>query len=60
MVHNDLDRYRLVTDVIDRVPHLGEEAALLLRQTMDHRSAHRHHIGEGGDDMRPVTDWPGG
>jgi xylulose-5-phosphate/fructose-6-phosphate phosphoketolase len=54
---NDLDRYHLVMDVIDRVPGLGQRAAGL-RQTMtDARLRARAYTREVGDDIPEVRDW---
>ena len=59
---NDLDRYHLVMDVIDRVPGLGERAAGLRQQMADERLRHRAYTREHGDDPPDVRDWtwPGG
>src|SRR3954452_10203096 len=59
---NDMDRYHLVMDVIDRVPGLGESAAALRQEMVDARLRHRAYTREVGDDMRDVRDWtwPGG
>ncbi|MCX4673686.1 phosphoketolase family protein [Streptomyces sp. NBC_01381] len=57
VVRNDLDRYRLVMDVIDRVPGLAVRAAAV-RQTMaDTRSRHHTWIREHGTDLPEVADW---
>ncbi|MGX8909374.1 phosphoketolase family protein [Streptomyces netropsis] len=57
VVRNDLDRYRLVMDVIDRVPGLGVRAASV-RQTMaDVRTRHHAWIREHGVDLPEVADW---
>ncbi|MEW2579295.1 phosphoketolase family protein [Streptomyces syringium] len=57
VVRNDLDRYRLVMDVIDRVPGLAVRAASV-RQTMaDVRTRHHAWIREHGVDLPEVTDW---
>ncbi|MDJ0462454.1 phosphoketolase family protein [Streptomyces sp. H27-C3] len=57
VVRNDLDRYRLVMDVIDRVPGLAVRAAPV-RQTMaDARTRHHAWIREHGTDLPEVTDW---
>ncbi len=56
-VMNDIDRYHLVIDVIDRVPGLGSHAAGLRQQMVDRRVAHRRHIREWGEDMPEVRDW---
>ena len=59
---NDLDRFHLVMDVIDRVPGLGERAAGLRQQMADARLRHRAYTREHGDDSPDVRDWtwPGG
>ncbi|MGW8778096.1 phosphoketolase family protein [Streptomyces sp. NPDC055796] len=57
VVRNDLDRYRLVMDVIDRVPGLAGRAEGL-RQTMaDQRIRHHSWIREHGTDLPEVADW---
>jgi xylulose-5-phosphate/fructose-6-phosphate phosphoketolase len=59
---NDLDRFHLVMDVIDRVPGLGERVAGLRQQMADERLRHRAYTREHGDDPPGVRDWtwPGG
>jgi xylulose-5-phosphate/fructose-6-phosphate phosphoketolase len=54
---NDLDRFHLVMDVIDRVPGLGERAAHLRQQMEDERLRHRAYTREFGDDSPEVRDW---
>jgi xylulose-5-phosphate/fructose-6-phosphate phosphoketolase len=54
---NDVDRFHLVIDVIDRVPGLGEQAALLRQEMVDERLRHRTYTTEVGDDMPDVRDW---
>jgi xylulose-5-phosphate/fructose-6-phosphate phosphoketolase len=54
---NDLDRFHLVMDVIDRVPGLGERAAHVRQLMVDERLAHRAYTREVGDDMPDVRDW---
>ncbi|HEU4656605.1 MAG TPA: phosphoketolase family protein, partial [Capillimicrobium sp.] len=54
---NDLDRFHLVIDVIDRVPSLGERAAVLRQEMVDERLRHRAHTRAVGDDMPDVRDW---
>jgi xylulose-5-phosphate/fructose-6-phosphate phosphoketolase len=54
---NDLDRFHLVMDVIDRVPKLGETAAGLRQQMADERLRHRAYTREQGDDSPEVRDW---
>ena len=54
---NDLDRFHLVMDVIDRVPGLGERAAHLRQEMVDERLRHREYTREHGDDSPEVRDW---
>ncbi|HEY1358955.1 MAG TPA: phosphoketolase family protein [Thermoleophilaceae bacterium] len=54
---NDLDRFHLVTDVIDRVPGLAEREAHLRQHMVDERLRHRDYTREHGDDMEDVRDW---
>jgi len=54
---NDLDRYRLVMDVIDRVPGLGERAAGLRQQMQDARMEARAYTRSHGEDIPVVAGW---
>jgi len=54
---NDLDRYHLVLDVIDRVPGLGAKAAALRQEMVDRRFAARAWTREHGEDIPEVADW---
>ncbi|MBY8858296.1 phosphoketolase family protein [Nocardia sp. CA2R105] len=54
---NDLDRYHLVMDVVDRVPGLGERAAGLRQEMVDARLAARAWTREHGVDIPAVADW---
>ena len=54
---NDLDRFRLVIDVIDRVPGLGERAALLRQQMVDARLAARAYTRQHGEDDPAISGW---
>jgi xylulose-5-phosphate/fructose-6-phosphate phosphoketolase len=54
---NDLDRYHLVIDVIDRVSGLGSRCASLRQQMIDKRIAAREYTREHGDDIPEVRDW---
>ncbi len=56
-VMNDIDRFHLVIDVIDRVPGLGANAAGLRQAMVDRRLEHRHHIRQRGEDLPEVRDW---
>ncbi|MGW4213582.1 phosphoketolase family protein [Lentzea sp. NPDC004789] len=57
LVLNDMDRYRLVIDVIDRVPGLGPKAARLRQLMQDQRTRHHAWIREHGEDLPEVRDW---
>ncbi|GAA5162396.1 phosphoketolase family protein [Pseudonocardia eucalypti] len=57
LVQNDMDRYRLVIDVIDRVPGLGARAARLRQDMTDARARHHRWIREHGEDLPEVRDW---
>ena len=54
---NDLDRFRLVIDVIDRVPGLAETAAHLRQQMIDEREQCREYTRAHGEDDPRVADW---
>jgi xylulose-5-phosphate/fructose-6-phosphate phosphoketolase len=54
---NDLDRFHLVMDVIDRVPFLGSRAATLRQQMFDARLAARAYTREHGEDDPAITNW---
>jgi xylulose-5-phosphate/fructose-6-phosphate phosphoketolase len=54
---NDLDRFHLVMDVIDRVPGLGERAAHLRQDMEDERLRARAYTREHGDDVPAIRDW---
>jgi xylulose-5-phosphate/fructose-6-phosphate phosphoketolase len=54
---NDLDRFHLVIDVIDRVPGLGERAAHLRQHMIDERLRHRAYTREHGDDPPELRAW---
>jgi xylulose-5-phosphate/fructose-6-phosphate phosphoketolase len=59
---NDLDRFHLVIDVIDRVPGLGERCAHLRQHMVDERLRHRAYTRAHGDDPPELRNWswPGG
>jgi xylulose-5-phosphate/fructose-6-phosphate phosphoketolase len=54
---NDLDRFHLVTDVIDRVPKLEPIGAHVKQLMRDKLLEHKQYICKHGDDMPEVRDW---
>jgi xylulose-5-phosphate/fructose-6-phosphate phosphoketolase len=54
---NDLDRFHLVMDVIDRVPELGARAAHIRQDMEDARLHARAYTREHGDDDPAIRDW---
>ncbi len=54
---NDLDRFHLVMDVIDRVPGLGTRAADIRELMADKRTEARAYTREYGDDLPEIKDW---
>ncbi|MFH8565556.1 phosphoketolase [Streptomyces sp. NPDC017988] len=57
VVRNDLDRYRLVMDVIDRVPGLAVRATAVRQAMADARTRHHAWIREHGTDLPEVAEW---
>jgi xylulose-5-phosphate/fructose-6-phosphate phosphoketolase len=56
-VLNDMDRYHLAGDVIDRLPQLGAKAAYLKQHLRDKLFQHKAYIREHGIDMPEVLNW---
>ena len=56
-VMNELDRFHLISDVIDRVPKLGPRAAYAKQAIRDKLIEHKEHIAQYGDDMPEIAGW---
>jgi len=56
-VLNDLDRFHLVMDTIDRLPQTGERGARLKKQLGDKLIEHRQYINKHGQDMPEIRNW---
>ncbi len=54
---NDLDRYHLVIDAIDRIPGLGQDAAHVRQLMQDKRTEARLYTRKEGEDIPEVRDW---
>jgi xylulose-5-phosphate/fructose-6-phosphate phosphoketolase len=56
-VLNNLDRFHLVCDVVDRVPTLGYKAAHLTQLMRDKLIEHKQYIRQYGEDIPAIRDW---
>lgn len=57
VVLNELDRFHLVQDVIERVPALGSTGAYLKQEMRDKLVAHKQHIVKTGEDLPEIRNW---
>jgi xylulose-5-phosphate/fructose-6-phosphate phosphoketolase len=57
VVRNDLDRFHLVMDVIDRVPGLGYRAAHVRQFMRDKLAEHNEYIRQRGEDLPEIVNW---
>jgi xylulose-5-phosphate/fructose-6-phosphate phosphoketolase len=57
VVLNDLDRFHLVMDVIDRVLELGPRAAYAKQALRDKLIDHKNYVCKHGDDMPDIAEW---
>ncbi|MGW7681527.1 phosphoketolase family protein [Kribbella sp. NPDC054772] len=56
-VRNNLDRYHLAMDVIDRVPSLGSRAVTTRQYLADQRTRHHTYVTRYGEDLPEVREW---
>ena len=56
-VLNDLDRFHLVMDTIDRVPQTGERGIYLKKQLRDKLIEHKRYIDLHGEDLPEIRNW---
>jgi xylulose-5-phosphate/fructose-6-phosphate phosphoketolase len=59
-VQNDLDRFHLVQDVLDRVPDLGTRGTYLKQLMQDKLIEHKHYINKHGEDLPEIRNWKWG
>ena len=56
-VLNDLDRFHLVIDTIDRVPKMDDKGAQLKKKLLEKLVEHKQYIDQEGQDMPEIRDW---
>jgi xylulose-5-phosphate/fructose-6-phosphate phosphoketolase len=56
-VLNDLDRFHLVADVVDRVPGIGPRATYVKQALHEKLVEHRQYIAEHGEDLPEIRNW---
>jgi xylulose-5-phosphate/fructose-6-phosphate phosphoketolase len=59
-VLNDLDRFHLVMDVIDRLPKIGSKGVYIKQQLQNKLIEHKRYIDEFGQDMPEIRNWKWG
>lgn len=56
-VLNDLDRFHLAMDVIDRLPQIGDKGIAIKQQLQDKLNEHRCYINKYGEDLPEILNW---
>jgi xylulose-5-phosphate/fructose-6-phosphate phosphoketolase len=56
-VMNDLDRFHLVQDVVNRIPGLGENGTKLRQLMISKLAEHKQYIDKYGQDMPEIRNW---
>jgi xylulose-5-phosphate/fructose-6-phosphate phosphoketolase len=56
-VLNELDRFHLVMDAIDRLPQTGDRGICLKQQLKDKLIEHKQYICENGQDLPEIRNW---
>jgi xylulose-5-phosphate/fructose-6-phosphate phosphoketolase len=56
-VQNELDRFHLVIDVIDRLPQTGSKGSYLKQQLQDKLIEHKQFISKHGEDLAEIRNW---
>jgi xylulose-5-phosphate/fructose-6-phosphate phosphoketolase len=56
-VLNNMDRFHLVMNAVDRLPQIGAKGTHLKQQLQDKLIEHKHYIREHGEDMPEIRNW---
>jgi xylulose-5-phosphate/fructose-6-phosphate phosphoketolase len=59
-VQNEIDRFHLVQDVVDKLSHLGSKGTYLKQAMRDKLIEHKHYIDEHGEDLPEIRNWKWG